>query len=851
MRVQITRVFAGVLVLLAACTSAKPNVEGEVDLGPPPVAATQAAALETVPLGALVTLDGSASSDPDGRPLQFDWRMESAPSGSGTAVSAPSAAQTTFLADVPGTFSVRLTVSNGKRWSQPSVFSFKVEQATAIPGNSPPIAKITSPAKLEKDIPAIFDASGSSDPEGKTLSYAWELIARPKGSKAALQDATAAQTSFIPDLNGMYKVRLMVRDDRQPSKLAKATMNLDSRTWEEKLGEVSFRLNAQRTNFFEGGDLKPPLRRRWQLDMDKLTQETGVHSWSYPLVTEDSVYFAVAYHIEWKREPELWAFDLETGEQKWPAVKLCSPGGCYPSEMLNHPGFVKSLVYSHGFIYTLDVYGDRLAINASDGSARLLQDGPDFYSFDGSPWNYVAPAMVVGGKIIATGQTNENANKFVAQYRRMYVYDEAEGHLLATATPTSCTDSATATWDVYWSDLVPAFSGHTAYLGGVCGELTAFDVESGRAVWDSERVGCGGSASFVQNLIAGDDFLVSQIAYPAGGGTTGYYCRSDGQVNGTDVVYDLNGKVLRRWAHGTQFAVHGQNGIHGISNGPVNDGEFKAWLESVNLTSGEVNWRVPLRPERFKDRAYDPLIVNGVVYYVGGMGSLQAFDELTGRRIWFDEPPEVNYISKVTAPYSRYWKQTSTNGEVLVVANNYGFIVYEPSPEPPDESYKTRCDAPGKQFYVEGDVSRVGANGLELADGNESFQGSLARDESNATISATAGTGVQLDVSTTEAGNSMTWRLNFRPKSGSSLAEQSYPDPAVEDFFEAAYTNTPPLSVSGPVQVECASTESRFEITSLQRDAKGLQKFSANFEQHCGKRSAALRGCVKWERPTP
>jgi hypothetical protein len=90
--------------LLAGCPAAK----GPESNAPP---SANAGTDQTVSAGAGVTLDGSASSDPDGDAVTFSWRQIS---GTQVALSNPSAAVTTFVAPDKGTsLAFELTVSDG------------------------------------------------------------------------------------------------------------------------------------------------------------------------------------------------------------------------------------------------------------------------------------------------------------------------------------------------------------------------------------------------------------------------------------------------------------------------------------------------------------------------------------------------------------------------------------------------------------------------------------------------------------------------------------------------------------------------------------------------------------------
>lgn len=80
---------------------------------------------------------------------------------------------------------------------------------------SPPVASVTSAADLV-GFATTFDASGSTDPAGRALSFAWHLAAAPAGSTitdASLSSTSAARISFEPDLGGDYALQLTLIAD--------------------------------------------------------------------------------------------------------------------------------------------------------------------------------------------------------------------------------------------------------------------------------------------------------------------------------------------------------------------------------------------------------------------------------------------------------------------------------------------------------------------------------------------------------------------------------------------------------------------------------------------------------------
>jgi PKD domain len=90
------------------------------------------------------------------------------------------------------------------------------------PVNTPPTAVIALVDSAYVGENVSLDGSGSSDPEGDPLTYAWTLSA-PDGSLAHLSDATAVAPSFDVDVPGEYTATLVVNDglaDSAPASLS-------------------------------------------------------------------------------------------------------------------------------------------------------------------------------------------------------------------------------------------------------------------------------------------------------------------------------------------------------------------------------------------------------------------------------------------------------------------------------------------------------------------------------------------------------------------------------------------------------------------------------------------------------
>ena len=91
--------------------------------------------------------------------------------------------------------------------------------------NQPPIASATGlPTNGPAPLTVEFDGSGSSDPEGGLLTYAWDL-----DGDGAFDDSTAAQPTHIYTQPGSFNVRLRVTDaEGQSATSAPVTISADN-----------------------------------------------------------------------------------------------------------------------------------------------------------------------------------------------------------------------------------------------------------------------------------------------------------------------------------------------------------------------------------------------------------------------------------------------------------------------------------------------------------------------------------------------------------------------------------------------------------------------------------------------
>lgn len=162
---------------------------------------------QNVSNGTRVTLDGSKSSDANGDALTYQWTMDSRPSGSTAALSSATVVNPTFTPDVAGSYTLSLVVSDGTLKSIADSVTI-----TASRANSAPVANAGKDQNVLTRSVVTLDGRGSSDANGDTLKYDWNLTSKPAGSSASLSSNTQATTNFTADVAGTYVATLVVND---------------------------------------------------------------------------------------------------------------------------------------------------------------------------------------------------------------------------------------------------------------------------------------------------------------------------------------------------------------------------------------------------------------------------------------------------------------------------------------------------------------------------------------------------------------------------------------------------------------------------------------------------------------
>jgi len=172
----------------------------------PPIAKAGSTQIITLPTDS-VTLDGTASNDPDGSIITFLWRKISGPPS--LAVTNPDSAITKIKNLSPGVYSFELKVTDNEGLAAKDTMIVTVNAAGTI--NQPPVAKAGVDQIIILPANAItIDGSGSYDPDGSIVLYSWNQITGPN---LPVMSSSSYVSSVVHNLiQGIYQFELKVID---------------------------------------------------------------------------------------------------------------------------------------------------------------------------------------------------------------------------------------------------------------------------------------------------------------------------------------------------------------------------------------------------------------------------------------------------------------------------------------------------------------------------------------------------------------------------------------------------------------------------------------------------------------
>ena len=178
---------------------------------------------QSVTVGSVVTLDGTASSDANRDSLTYKWSLSNVPAGSGATLSSVISPNPKFTADLAGTYTAILIVNDGKADSLSSVVI-----VTASGANSAPVANAGVAQSVKLNDTVTLDGTASSDANNDFITYKWTLVTKPTGSTAVLSSATSSKPTFKADVSGTYVASLIVNDGKVDSAAAATTISVSS-----------------------------------------------------------------------------------------------------------------------------------------------------------------------------------------------------------------------------------------------------------------------------------------------------------------------------------------------------------------------------------------------------------------------------------------------------------------------------------------------------------------------------------------------------------------------------------------------------------------------------------------------
>jgi flagellar hook assembly protein FlgD len=227
----------------------------------------------TANAGDTITLSGALSTDADGDSLSYAWQFVSQPSGSAANIRNQTAQSPSFIVDLSGSYIVSLTVNDG--WVDSEVDEVTV---TVSPSNNAPVAEAGASQLTTVGQTVTFSEASSTDEDGDSLTYAWQIDSKPGTSTAELTNATSVSPYLLADIDGSYVISLTVNDDLLDSTADTVTLSAQATTAlaDGQTSVGTFGINSiDATQAFSAPCSKDPISNAYTVTLYALSNEVG------------------------------------------------------------------------------------------------------------------------------------------------------------------------------------------------------------------------------------------------------------------------------------------------------------------------------------------------------------------------------------------------------------------------------------------------------------------------------------------------------------------------------------------------------------------------------------------------
>lgn len=153
------------------------------------------------------TLNGSASTDADGKISAYAWTKVSGPAGD--SIQSPAAASTVVNSLVAGSYVYQLKVTDDKGATATDTVTVTVSSTV----NQSPQANAGSDMVISLPVSsAVLNGSASRDPDGSIVSYTWTKVSGP--SQHTISNPGVVSPTVSNLVEGVYVFRLQVKDNK-------------------------------------------------------------------------------------------------------------------------------------------------------------------------------------------------------------------------------------------------------------------------------------------------------------------------------------------------------------------------------------------------------------------------------------------------------------------------------------------------------------------------------------------------------------------------------------------------------------------------------------------------------------